>query len=138
MDANRLLQHHSTSSPLGKPLLYVAIVSLDSGFEEDYWVHICTGVWYKILMSVNLKISSFAGKLTTVEPPKTDSPYCGNLRNEDKSPRSRIIRHTICTFLPPYSGNICTPNYGHLHAYRTEDRGTTLPPETDSGRSKQC
>ena len=25
---------------------------------------------------------------TTVEPPKTDSPYYGNLHNADKSPRS--------------------------------------------------
>ena len=31
----------------------------------------------------------------TVEPPKTDSPYYGNLHNADKSPRSRIIPYTI-------------------------------------------
>ena len=31
----------------------------------------------------------------TVEPPKTDSLYYGNLHNADKSPRSRIISYTI-------------------------------------------
>ena len=31
----------------------------------------------------------------TVEPPKTDSPYYGNLHNADKSLRSRIIPYTI-------------------------------------------
>ena len=31
----------------------------------------------------------------TVEPPKMDSPYYGNLHNADKSPRSRIIPYTI-------------------------------------------
>ena len=31
----------------------------------------------------------------TVEPPKTDSPYYGNLHNVDKSPQSRIIPYTI-------------------------------------------
>ena len=30
-------------------------------------------------------------KESTVEPPKTDSPYYGNLHNVDKSPRSRIV-----------------------------------------------
>ena len=33
--------------------------------------------------------------LYTLEPPKTDSPYYGNLHNVDKSPRSRIIPYTI-------------------------------------------
>ena len=31
----------------------------------------------------------------TVEPPKMDSPYYGNLHNADKSPRPRIIPYTI-------------------------------------------
>ena len=40
----------------------------------------------------------------TVEPPKTDSPYYGNLHNADKSPRSQIIPYTIVYVLrkPPY------------------------------------
>ena len=31
----------------------------------------------------------------TVEPPKTDFPYYGNLHNADKSPRSWVIPYTI-------------------------------------------
>ena len=45
----------------------------------------------------------------TVEPPKTDFPYYGNLQNADKSPRSRIIPYTIVYVYirkPPYKGHL--------------------------------
>ena len=55
-------------------------------------------VWHDInsAMHCSLRLTpTVINHLTTVEPPKMDSPYYGNLHNADKSPRSRIIPYTI-------------------------------------------
>ena len=52
--------------------------------------------WGQINPRVSYIIYIYYGSLKeqlpyTVEPPKTDSPYYGNLHNVDKSPQSQIV-----------------------------------------------
>ena len=49
-------------------------------------------MWYRVI-SVIRNIVNF--NVITVEPPKMDSPYYGNLHNADKKPQSRIIPYSI-------------------------------------------
>ena len=63
-------------------------------------VHLWT--FAKVIVAFNFSRTSYV--MYTVEPPKTNSPYYGNLHNADKSLRSRIIPYTIVYVLrkPPY------------------------------------
>ena len=55
------------------------------------YAHVCIKYVCVCRLKIHQQLRYFYKSVNTVEPPKTDSPYYGNLHNADKSPRSRIV-----------------------------------------------
>ena len=70
----------------------------------------------------------------TVEPPTTDSLYCGNLHNadiqEDAVPNLSLL--FIVDKQRPYSRNLPTLNYGHQSQVPTDKINTNFHLKVDS------
>ena len=60
----------------------------DAHLHYSYMTLVCTSCCYAFIRM------QFA-RVATVEHPKTDSPYYGNLHNMDKWPQSQIIPYSL-------------------------------------------